>query len=1090
MSALNRSLGEWPYLANETTSAVAVSRLGKTFTQGKIPGASYEYLPEGVKETIEIPNVPGDAALSVPLSSAYVVSADGGSVTLRDPDGTLEWWTDSFRAWDSSIPAVTWQRPVTSMAYASGSLQFQLDATMLSRASYPLYIDPTWKTNATLGWPSVTKANTTEDYGDHALRIGWFADNFNDGTKDSVWLTDAGSWSIASGAAQLGLNTRLRTSTSSWDTKAQAKIMITASGSGTQVAKMLFRWSLTTNTYFVEINEPGDVVSLKKTISGSTTTLCSKATTVATNTPYTVKVDASGGSYTVLWNGAVLCTATDTPPPPSTPAAIGFETSGTKTKITVDDVRAWTTDAGSVVADVRNATPCDVRTIHTGSAFGWVDLRVLSSSDNVGWGDPHYVKSGAESKTVDIDAYEVQDADRKAHYRAQIDLRTTEDYSPSLSEIAVIEGACSTGTSSILGLERWHYYVGGIIDAFDGNLVLQSTALSLPGKGWPLAFTRTYNSRNSSAGPLGSRGWTHSYNAFLTTGAAPGTLDFYDGDGTRHTFEDMGSGIYSSPRGLDAAKLIKNGDSTYTMSWREGSKWSFSSAGKLTQMADRNANKVTLTYDANGRLAKVADDSGVFLVLSYDGSGRISRVGDQNVTVTQRNPTVNSGSWSHGGDAYTSNNVYASTNAASATHLYSGYGFTGPANAWITKVEACVEAYSAGDDDLGVKISTNSGSTWSVEQIVNLPGSDPNALTCLDFTSYLSSWSWTALSDPNFRVQIRYVQVGGSRSTDFLDWIPVKVSTASRFVSYAYDFYGLLSTVTDAMGNSSLYFYDPTRMSKYVDRADKTLEFFYDLYSGVTEVWTGQYNRTTASTMWKFRQFLIDTTSQPFRTTVTDALGNMTTIDLELTSGSPTRIDGPLAASSVGCSCCGRGSQVWPLQSDGEHDWFSKADGTADTRGGERSVDPRGRARRQLEVDRRDVAEGVRHRRPEGLRRRVDQELSELPHRRGRGAVVLSGPYLRHAGVKVIEELERLVRAVHVLAHSCGVVEVQGRISHGVGHRGEKPVEIVRVRHESARSRDLHRDPVQEVRTPGSSDLDVPYLDAEVRVGEGRPRPR
>src|SRR2546428_10335975 len=92
-----------------------------------------------------------------------------------------------------------------------------------------------------------------------------------------------------------------------------------------------------------------------------------------------------------------------------------------------------------------------------------------------------------------------------------------------------------------------------------------------------------------------------------------------------------------------------------------------------------------------------------------------------------------------------------------------------------------------------------------------------------------------------------------------------------------------------------------------------------------------QYNRTTASTMWKFRQFLIDTTSQPFRTTVTDALGNITTIDLELTSGSPTRIDGPLAASSVGCSCCGRGSQVWTLQSDGEHDWFSKADGRGST---------------------------------------------------------------------------------------------------------------------------------------------------------------
>src|SRR3989442_7031210 len=164
-------------------------------------------------------------------------------------------------------------------------------------------------------------------------------------------------------------------------------------------------------------------------------------------------------------------------------------------------------------------------------------------------------------------------------------------------------------------------------------------------------------------------------------------------------------------------------------------------------------------------------------------------------------------------------------------------------------------------------------------------------------------------------------------------------------------------------------------MSKYVDRADKTLEFFYDLYSRVTEVWTGQYNRTTASTMWKFRQFLIDTTSQPFRTTVTDALGNITTIDLELTSGSPTRIDGPLAASSVGCSCCGRGSQVRTLQSDGEHDWFSKADGRGST--SRVTHDWRGEALRPTDAPR-DYTEGKRPER--GNRAVLGSLLFQQPH--------------------------------------------------------------------------------------------------------------
>ena len=40
------------------------------------------------------------------------------------------------------------------------------------------------------------------------------------------------------------------------------------------------------------------------------------------------------------------------------------------------------------------------RTVHTDGLFNWVDLQIRSSSDNIVWGDPQFVKAGAKSATL------------------------------------------------------------------------------------------------------------------------------------------------------------------------------------------------------------------------------------------------------------------------------------------------------------------------------------------------------------------------------------------------------------------------------------------------------------------------------------------------------------------------------------------------------------------------------------------------------------------------------------------------------------------------------------------------------------------
>src|SRR2546430_10669035 len=68
-----------------------------------------------------------------------------------------------------------------------------LDASALSAATYPLYVDPPWVlvANAQNGWPG-TVDNVTSDWGDRNLRFGLLADNFNDNTND-IWTVVSGN---------------------------------------------------------------------------------------------------------------------------------------------------------------------------------------------------------------------------------------------------------------------------------------------------------------------------------------------------------------------------------------------------------------------------------------------------------------------------------------------------------------------------------------------------------------------------------------------------------------------------------------------------------------------------------------------------------------------------------------------------------------------------------------------------------------------------------------------------------------------------------------------------------------------------------
>ena len=198
VSSLNRSTGNWPYQLTDGPTSVTANRLGAIFNQAKVPGATYEFRPETLKETIMIPTAP-PPVLSVALTTTGLnVAIANNSVLLSVPGGPTMWTAGGFHAWDSTPFPQTWQNAVSLLTYSNGVLSVTLNSDMLAHAVYPLYVDPTWTLSSTLGWGASTFQDAVVDQGDHTIKVGWLADNFNDNVNE-IWTIDAGAVTFSGG---------------------------------------------------------------------------------------------------------------------------------------------------------------------------------------------------------------------------------------------------------------------------------------------------------------------------------------------------------------------------------------------------------------------------------------------------------------------------------------------------------------------------------------------------------------------------------------------------------------------------------------------------------------------------------------------------------------------------------------------------------------------------------------------------------------------------------------------------------------------------------------------------------------------------
>ncbi|MGH3078100.1 MAG: DUF6531 domain-containing protein [Gaiellaceae bacterium] len=183
-------------------------------------------------------------------------------------------------------------------------------------------------------------------------------------------------------------------------------------------------------------------------------------------------------------------------------------------------------------------------------------------------------------------------------------------------------GTCS-GSGS-LGLSGSRCF-SDPVNTRTGAFTTQVEDLTTPGTGVAFAWTRTYTSSDAPAGPLGP-GWTHAYAASLVP-QTNGDVVARGEEGQEMLFSKQADGAFVGAAGARATLTASAGG--YELRRTDQVLYTFTSAGRLLSIEDRNGQGVDLTYDTQGRVATVTDAAGRQAAVAYNASSLVSSVSTQ-----------------------------------------------------------------------------------------------------------------------------------------------------------------------------------------------------------------------------------------------------------------------------------------------------------------------------------------------------------------------------------------------------------------------------------------------------------------------------
>jgi RHS repeat-associated protein len=405
------------------------------------------------------------------------------------------------------------------------------------------------------------------------------------------------------------------------------------------------------------------------------------------------------------------------------------------------------------------------------------------------------------------------------------------------------------------------------ISTGSGNYFYSHTDLTMPGRGMPLVFQRSYNSLDNYTGPLGVN-WTHSYNIFLTLTPTGAFIKWGDGHG--ETFTLSGATYIPQPGVFNT--LIKNADGSFVLTRKDQTQFGFSVVGRVASVQDKNGNTISLTYDSNGNLTLITDTVGRNLTLSYDASNRITQITD---------PISRTVSFQY--DA--NNNIAQVTDPAAGvttfaydanhrvTSITQPNGQTLLQNTYDSSGRVISQSGGRGFATTLAYNTPNSGQTTIVDargnqtihsydsslRIVHIK--DASGATTL-FT-YDTNNDRTSLTNQNGNIT-NFIYDGQGNVTGILD----PLTNASAFT---FDAKNDLLTATNAMAKTTTFTYDAKGNLKTVqDALSDMTAFAYDTFGELTSKTDARSNATS---------FSYDSSGNLTR--ITDALGHTTALSYD-----------------------------------------------------------------------------------------------------------------------------------------------------------------------------------------------------------------
>ncbi len=304
----------------------------------------------------------------------------------------------------------------------------------------------------------------------------------------------------------------------------------------------------------------------------------------------------------------------------------------------------------------------------------------------------------------------------------------------------------------------------------------------------------------------------------------------------KYDYFTLSNGAYISQPG-NYSTLAKNVDKTFTMTRKDGTRYNFGAAGKITSITDRNGNRQSFTYSGNN-LSTVSDPAGRTVSFAYDGANHLTAITDPAgySYVLSVGTTLNSvtqpdgGTWRYTYD--TTAFMLSKTDPLGNTTSYTYDANHRVASSTDPEGKTRSIAYpQATDTTRTTTFTEKDGGVWSYTydtQAGTLKSkTDPQG----GVTGYTYDGAGNRLST---------TAPDGTTTTSTYDSRGNMTSTTDplgQTTSYTYNPFGQVLSITDPQGGVTAYAYDTKgNMTAMTDPAGATTAYAYDVMGNVAKI--------------------------------------------------------------------------------------------------------------------------------------------------------------------------------------------------------------------------------------------------------------